>query len=48
MGVSDIEKSRTLYSDILGYDEVAYDESGVFEDLAGVPGGYEISSRTSS
>lgn len=39
MGVSDIEKSRTLYSEVLGYDTIAYDESGVFEDLAGVPGG---------
>ena len=39
MGVSDIEKSRTLYSEVLGYDTIVYDESGVFEDLAGVPGG---------
>jgi len=39
MGVSDIEKSRALYSDILGYDEVVYDEEGIFEDFAGVPGG---------
>lgn len=39
MGVSDIEKSRALYSDILGYDTVVYDESGVFEDFSGVPGG---------
>lgn len=36
IGVSDIERARTLYSDLLGYDEVVYDESGVFDDLAGV------------
>ena len=39
LGVSDIEKSRVLYSDILGYDQVIYDETGTFEDLKGVPGG---------
>lgn len=39
IGSTDIEKSRTLYSDILGYDEVVYDESGTFEDLQGLPGG---------
>ena len=39
IGVSDIEKSRTIYSDILGYDEVVYDEEGQFEDLSVLPGG---------
>ena len=39
IGVSDIEKSRTVYSDILGYDEVVYDKTGVFPDLASIPGG---------
>ncbi len=39
IGSTDIEKSRTLYSDILGYDEVVYDESGNFDDLIGLPGG---------
>ncbi|RNC83186.1 MAG: VOC family protein [Balneola sp.] len=39
IGSTDIEKSRTLYSDILGYDEVVYDESEKFEDLQGLPGG---------
>ncbi len=39
IGSTDIEKSRTLYSDILGYDEVVYDESEIFEDLQGLPGG---------
>jgi catechol 2,3-dioxygenase-like lactoylglutathione lyase family enzyme len=39
IGVSDIEKSRIVYSDILGYDEVIYDKSGGFQDLGGLPGG---------
>lgn len=39
IGVSDIEKSRILYSDILGYDEVIYDSTGFFPDLATLPGG---------
>jgi catechol 2,3-dioxygenase-like lactoylglutathione lyase family enzyme len=39
IGVSDIEKSKRLYSDILGYDNVVYDVTGVFPDLAGLPGG---------
>ncbi|MEM1217435.1 MAG: VOC family protein [Bacteroidota bacterium] len=38
IGVSDIEKARVVYSDILGYDEVVYDETGVFEDLIMLPG----------
>jgi len=39
IGVSDVEKARTLYSDILGYDYVVYDEEGIFEDLKALPGG---------
>jgi catechol 2,3-dioxygenase-like lactoylglutathione lyase family enzyme len=39
IGVSDIEKSRVVYSDILGYDKVIYDSTGVFEDLSELPGG---------
>ena len=38
IGVSDIEKSRKLYTDI-GYDEVIYDRTGQFEDLTFLPGG---------
>jgi catechol 2,3-dioxygenase-like lactoylglutathione lyase family enzyme len=38
IGVSDIEKSRVVYSEILGYDKVIYDTTGVFGDLAGLPG----------
>jgi catechol 2,3-dioxygenase-like lactoylglutathione lyase family enzyme len=39
IGVSDIDRSLTLYSDILGYDKIVYDETGVFPDLAGLPNG---------
>jgi catechol 2,3-dioxygenase-like lactoylglutathione lyase family enzyme len=39
IGVSDVEKARVVYSDILGYDELAYDRTGVFPDLAILPGG---------
>lgn len=39
IGVSDIEQACTLYSDILGYDVVVYDEKGSFADLEALPGG---------
>jgi len=39
IGVSDIDKSLTLYRDILGYDKVIYDERGEFEDLKALSGG---------
>ena len=39
IGVSDIEKSKAVYADILGYDTVVYDESKVWDDLETVPGG---------
>jgi catechol 2,3-dioxygenase-like lactoylglutathione lyase family enzyme len=39
IGVSDIEKARVVYSGILGYDEVVYDKTGIFNDLSGLNGG---------
>ncbi|MDP4222482.1 MAG: VOC family protein [Bacteroidota bacterium] len=39
IGVTDIDRSRAVYSDILGYDEVVYDKTGNFNDFAGLPGG---------
>jgi catechol 2,3-dioxygenase-like lactoylglutathione lyase family enzyme len=39
IGVTDIEKSRVIYSAILGYDEVIYDSTAVFPDLSELPGG---------
>jgi catechol 2,3-dioxygenase-like lactoylglutathione lyase family enzyme len=38
-GVSDIEKALGLYRDILGFDQVVYDATGVFEDWKNLPGG---------
>lgn len=39
IGVTSVEKSLPVYSDILGYDEVVYDKTGVFPDFACLPGG---------
>jgi catechol 2,3-dioxygenase-like lactoylglutathione lyase family enzyme len=39
IGVSDIDASLKLYSGILGYDKVVYDQTAVFSDLAAIPGG---------
>lgn len=39
IGVSDIEKSKKFYSDILGYDTVVYDKQGNFDDLKNLPSG---------
>lgn len=45
IGSTDIKKARALYSDVLGYDEVVYDESGTFADFSGLPGGDETYRR---
>jgi catechol 2,3-dioxygenase-like lactoylglutathione lyase family enzyme/uncharacterized glyoxalase superfamily protein PhnB len=45
IGVTDIEKSVKLYSDILGYDRVVYDITGTFDDLSAVPGGKDLFRR---
>jgi catechol 2,3-dioxygenase-like lactoylglutathione lyase family enzyme len=39
IGVSDMAKSLALYADILGYDKVMMDETGVFEDWKNIAGG---------
>lgn len=39
IGSANIDKARKLYTDILGYDEVVYDETAIFEDFANLPGG---------
>jgi catechol 2,3-dioxygenase-like lactoylglutathione lyase family enzyme len=39
IGVSDIKRSMVVYSDILGYDEIVYDKTGVFPDFGHLPGG---------
>jgi catechol 2,3-dioxygenase-like lactoylglutathione lyase family enzyme len=39
IGITDFEKAKVVYCDILGYDEVVYDKEGIFEDLKPLPGG---------
>jgi catechol 2,3-dioxygenase-like lactoylglutathione lyase family enzyme len=39
IGVSDIEASAEFYSTVLGYDKIEADETGIFEDIATLPGG---------
>jgi len=39
IGVSDIEKSKKFYSEILGYDKIVYDKEGIFDDLKNISGG---------
>ena len=39
IGVSNINESLKVYQDILQYDQIVYDETGVFEDFVGLPGG---------
>ena len=39
IGVSNIEAAQKLYSDILGYHQVVYDETDIFDDMVGLPGG---------
>lgn len=39
IGVSDVEKSMALYKDILGYNDIIYDEIGCFNDLKVLPSG---------
>ncbi|MEG2337146.1 MAG: VOC family protein [Bacteroidales bacterium] len=39
IGVTDIDKAMTVYRDILGFDQVIYDKTAVFSDLAVLKGG---------
>ena len=39
IGVSDIEKSKKFYKEILGYDTVVYDKEDSFQDLKNINGG---------
>ncbi len=39
IGVRDVEAARALYGGLLGFERVLADYSGVFEDLAALPGG---------
>lgn len=39
IGVSDIDRSKKFYQEILGYDHVVYDRDDFFDDLSTLPGG---------
>ncbi|MFH1003940.1 MAG: VOC family protein [Bacteroidota bacterium] len=39
IGVSDIEKAKKLYSNVLGYDKILYDKEEIFDDLNNLAGG---------
>lgn len=39
IGVSDVSKALRLYADILGYDKIVYDETGIFKDYKVLTGG---------
>lgn len=41
IGVTDIDSSLKLYSNLLGYDEVVFDRKGTFNDWGHLPGGKE-------
>jgi catechol 2,3-dioxygenase-like lactoylglutathione lyase family enzyme len=45
IGVSDMERSKEFYKEILGYDTVIYEEKKVFDDLKALPGGQFIVQR---
>ena len=39
IGVKNIEESLVVYKDILGFDEIVYDHTAIFEDFNGIFGG---------
>jgi len=39
IGVKDMEESLRVYQEILQYNQVIYDKTGIFEDFNGIPGG---------
>ena len=39
IGVKNMEESLPVYQDILQYDKIVYDKTGVFDDFKGIPGG---------
>jgi catechol 2,3-dioxygenase-like lactoylglutathione lyase family enzyme len=45
IGVSDIEKAKKFYADVLGYDQIISKSEGQFDDLKTLPGGFRSFSR---
>jgi catechol 2,3-dioxygenase-like lactoylglutathione lyase family enzyme len=46
IGVSNMERSKQFYAEILGYDSVVYEETGTFADFQGIDGGFGQYKRT--
>ncbi|MFI5149042.1 MAG: VOC family protein [Bacteroidia bacterium] len=45
IGVTNMERSMKFYHSLLGYDTVIYDQTAVFADLNGLPGGDSVCRR---
>lgn len=45
IGISDFEKSKNVYCDILGFDKIIYDVESKFDDFSTLPGGKETIRR---
>ncbi|MBT3384713.1 MAG: VOC family protein [Prolixibacteraceae bacterium] len=39
IGVKNMEESLKIYQDVIKYDQIVYDKTGVFDDFKGIPGG---------
>jgi catechol 2,3-dioxygenase-like lactoylglutathione lyase family enzyme len=46
IGVSDIEKAKKFYAEILGYDTVVYEKTDTFADFQGIEGGFGTYKRS--
>lgn len=46
IGVSDMDRSLDFYSQLLGFDTIVSDRTGIFEDFADLPGGHCSFRRT--
>ena len=44
-GVSDMNRALKLYTSLLGFDEIVYDTTGVFDDWKGLPSGKQTYRR---
>jgi catechol 2,3-dioxygenase-like lactoylglutathione lyase family enzyme len=45
IGVSNIEKAKKFYADVLGYDQVIYEKEGNFDEFKSLPGGFRKFTR---
>ncbi len=45
VGVTDIDKSLKFYAEVLGYDKIIYEQTGIFPDMMGLPRGNAMFTR---